>query len=129
MVQALAARPGPRHDRADPGHDRWPVGFTIDITLSPDLDHALSVQRRSPDRADGDGPSGLGRDRIALGLPDRVTDGSFTRYIILDLPGRRGPSSSRLAVRPSFVTEAMPVIQSFEFAPYGTDVLAFLRLT
>ena len=42
---------------------------------------------------------------------ERVTDGSFTRYIILDLPAG-GTLLISPGGSPSFVTEAMPVIQS-----------------
>ena len=43
-----------------------------------------------------------------------VTDGSFARYIILDLPGG-GTLLIQPGGSPSFVAEAMPVIESFEF--------------
>jgi len=115
MVQALAARPGLDTTEPAPITVGGLSGFTIDITLSPDWTTPCPFSEGRPivpTVTDPRATPGTGLHWTA----DRVTDGSFARYIILDLPGG-GTVLIAPTGPPSFVTEAMPVIQSFEFAP------------
>jgi hypothetical protein len=115
MVQALAARPGLDTTEPAPITIGGLSGFTIDITLSPDWTTPCPFSGGRPTVplvTDPQGIPGTGLHWTA----DRVTDGSFARYIILDLPGG-GTLLIQPGGSPSFVTRAMPVIESFEFAP------------
>jgi hypothetical protein len=115
MVQALAARPGLDTTEPTPITIGGLSGFTIDITLSPDWTTPCPFSEGRPIVPTVMDPQALAGTGLHWDA-ERVTDGSFTRYIILDLPGG-GTLLISPGGSPSFVTEAMPVIQSFEFAP------------
>jgi hypothetical protein len=113
MTRALADRPGLVTTEPVPITVGGLSGFTIDITLSPDWTTPCPFSQGRPTVplvTDPRATPGAGLHWTA----DRATDGSFARYIILDLPGGgtvliapNGP--------PAFVTEATPLIESFEF--------------
>ena len=114
MVEALAARPG--LDTTEPAAISIGglSGFSIDITMSPDWTTPCPFSEGEPTVPlvmDGEAVPGTGLHWTA----GPVTDGSFDRYIILDLPGGGtlliAPDGS-----PSFITQATPIIDSFEFA-------------
>jgi hypothetical protein len=114
MVQALAARPG--LVTTDPASITIGglSGFTIDITISPDWTKACPYSQGRPDVplvTDPRATPGTGLHWTA----EPVTDGSFSRFIILDLPGG-GTVLISPTGPPSFITEATPIIESFEFA-------------
>jgi hypothetical protein len=115
MVQALAARPGLATTEPAPITVGGLTGFTIDITIAPDWTKPCPYSEGRPDVplvTDPRATPGTGLHWTA----ERVTDGSFTRYIILDVPGG-GTVLIAPSGPPSFVSEAMPVIESFQFAP------------
>jgi hypothetical protein len=115
MVQALAARPGLDTTEPAPITIGGLSGFTIDITLSPDWTTPCPYSEGRPmvpTVTDPQATPGTGLHWAA----EPVTDGSFARYIILDLPGG-GTVLIAPGGSPSFVTAAMPVIESFQFAP------------
>ena len=90
-------------------------GFTIDISLSPDWTTPCPFSQGRPTVplvTDPRATPGQGLHWTA----DRVTDGSFARYVILDVPGG-GTVLIASAGPQSFMTEATPIIESFEFAP------------
>ena len=115
MVQALAARPGLDTTEPAPITVGGLSGFMIDVTLAADWTTPCPFTEGRPFQAavmDGEAAPGTG---LHWG-PEHVTDGSFDRYVILDLPAG-GTVLIHPGGPPSFVTEAMPVIESFEFAP------------
>ena len=115
MVQALADRPGLDTTEPAPITIGGLSGFTIDFTLSPDWTTPCPYSGGRPivpTVTDPQATPGTGLHWAA----ESVSDGSFTRYIILDLPGG-GTLLISPGGAPSFVTKAMPVIESFEFAP------------
>jgi len=115
MVQALAARPGLATTAPAPITIGGLSGFTIDVTLAADWTTPCPFSEGQPFMAtvmDGQAVPGTG---LHWGLGP-VTDGSFARYIILDLPGG-GTVLIAPGGSPTFVASAMPVIESFEFAP------------
>ena len=111
------SRPVPASRRpTGPDHHRRPVRLSRSTSRSRRTGLALSVQRRSSDHADGDGPTGVAGDRIALGLPivspmarSPATSSSTCRAA--------GPSLIRPAVHRHSSPRRCAVIQSFEFAP------------
>jgi hypothetical protein len=114
MTQALADRPGLVTTEPAPITIGGLSGFTIDITLSPDWTTPCPFSEGRPTVplvTDPQASPGTGLHWTA----DPVTDGSFARYIILDVPDG-GTILILPGGSPSFVTEAMPVIESFEFA-------------
>ena len=115
MVQALAARPGLDTTEPAPITIGGLSGFTIDIKMSPDWTTPCPFSEGRPvvpTVTDPRATPGTGLHWTA----EAVTDDSFARYVILDLPGG-GTVLIAPAGQPAFVTEAMPVIESFEFAP------------
>jgi hypothetical protein len=113
MVQGLADRPGLVTTEPASITIGGLSGFTIDITLSPDWTTPCPFSEGRPTVplvTDPRATPGTGLHWTA----DRVTDGSFARFIILDLPGG-GTVLIAPTGPPPFVTEAMPVIESFEF--------------
>ena len=108
MVQALAARPGLVTTEPAPITIGGLSGFTIDITLSPDWTTPCPFSEGRPTVplvTDPQATPGTGLHWTA----DPVTDGSFARFIILDLPGG-GTVLISPGGSPSFVTAAMPVV-------------------
>jgi len=115
MVQALAARPGLDTTEPTPVTIGGLSGFSIDVTLSPTWTTPCPFSEGRPTVPTVMDPQALAGTGLHW-TADRVTDGSFDRYIILDLPAG-GTVLIHPGGPPSFVTKAMPVIQSFEFAP------------
>jgi hypothetical protein len=113
MVQALAARPGLDTTVPAPVTIGGLSGFTIDITMAADWTTPCPFsggRPTVPTVTDPRATPGTGLHWTA----EAVTDGSFARYIILDLPGG-GTLLIAPGGSPSFVTRAMPIIDSFEF--------------
>ena len=115
IVETLAARRGLDTTQPAPITVGGLSGFTIDITLAADWTTPCPFTEGRPFMAtvmDGQAVPGTG---LHWGL-ERVTDGSFSRYIVLDVPGG-GTVLIAPAGLPSFVTEATPIIGSFTFKP------------
>jgi hypothetical protein len=113
MVQALASRPGLVTTDPAPITIGGLSGFTIDITISPAWTKPCPYSEGRPDVplvTDGEAVPGTGLHWTA----EPVTDGSFMRFIILDRPGG-GTWLISPTGPPSFVVEATPIIESFEF--------------
>jgi hypothetical protein len=113
MVQALAARPGLDTTQPAPITVGGLSGFTIDITISPDWTKSCPYSQGRPDVplvTDGEAVPGTGLHWTA----EPVTDGSFIRFIVLDLPGG-GTVLIAPTGTPAFITESTPIIESFEF--------------
>lgn len=113
MVQALNDRPGLVTTEPAPITIGGLSGFTIDISLSPDWTTPCPFSEGSPTVplvTDPRATPGTGLHWTA----GPVTDGSFARYIVLDVSGG-GTVLIASEGPPSFITEATSIIESFEF--------------
>jgi hypothetical protein len=114
MVQALAARPGLDTTEPAPVTIGGLAGYTIDIRMEPTWKTTCPFSEGQPTVPlvlDGEAAPGTGLHWTV----GPVSDGSFTRYFILDIPGG-GTVLISPGGPPSFITEATPIIQSFAFA-------------
>jgi hypothetical protein len=115
MVEALHARPGLVTTRPDPISIGGRSGFMIDITMAPDWKTPCPFSEGEPTVPlvlDGEAEPGTGLHWTV----GPVDDDSFTRFIILDVPGG-GTVLISPSGPPAFVVEATPIIATFKFAP------------